>query len=141
MALEKLFLLPLFLHVLLIACVGLLSLRSRISSVVKGETKITAIALGSDNWPENVRKFGNNFDNQFEVPTLWYAVCALLMITGKVDLIQVGLCWGFLIARLLHSYIHTGSNNVPLRMRMFLASFALVFLMWVWFAIRLFIVG
>ena len=141
MSLEKLLLLPLFLHVLLILSVGSSSLRSRIASVTGGKTKLSAIAVNSSNWPEDVRKWGNNFDNQFQVPNLWYAVCALLLVTSKTDWIVVALSWLFLLARVAHSYIHTGSNNVPLRMRAFLASFVFVFLMWAWFALRLYVIG
>ena len=141
MSLEKLLLLPLFLHVLLILSIGSSSLRSRIASVTGGKTKLSTIAVNSSNWPEDVRKWGNNFDNQFQVPNLWYAVCALLLVTNKTDWIVVALSWLFLLARVAHSYIHTGSNNVPLRMRAFLASFVFVFLMWAWFALRLYVIG
>jgi hypothetical protein len=129
------------LHVALIVWVGVRTIRARVASVLGGETKLKAIALSNAAWPDNVRKLGNNFDNQFDVPMLWYAVCALLLVTGKADWIGVGLSWAFLIARLLHSLVHTGSNNVPLRMRAFLASVATVVAMWVWFGIRLFVIG
>ena len=141
MSVEKWLLLPLFLHVVLILIVGLRTVTARYKSVVSGKTSLKSIAYNSSGWPDDVRKLGNNFDSQFEVPTIWYAVCALLLITGKADWIQVGLSWGFLIARLLHSAIHTGSNNVPLRMRAFLASVACVMVMWAWFAIRLYGIG
>jgi hypothetical protein len=141
MTVEKWLLLPLFLHVALIALVGVRSVRARIASVMKGDTKLASIALTSGAWPDHVRKLGNNFDSQFEVPTLWYAVCGLLIVTAKADWIAVGLSWGFLVARIWHSAVHTGANYVPLRMRVFLASFACVFLMWVWFALRLYVIG
>ena len=141
MTLEQALLLPLFLHVALILWVGIRTIRARIGSVMGGETKLKTIALNSEAWPDAVRKLGNNFNNQFELPTLWYAVCGLLLITGKADWIGVGLSWTFLVARVLHSIVHMGSNNVPLRMRAFLASFAAVLAMWVWFAIRLYVIG
>ncbi len=138
---EKLLLLPLFIHVLLILYVGSRSLKSRFSAVISGKTKLSAIANNSSNWPDDVRKWGNNFDNQFQVPNLWYAVCALILVMGKADWAFVVLSWLVLLARILHSAVHTGSNDVPLRMRMFLASFAFVLLMWAWFALRLYVIG
>ncbi len=141
MTLEKWLLLPLFLHVLLILVVGGISLRARIKTVVSRQIKLKAIALNSDAWPDEVRKLGNNFDNQFQMPMLWYAVCGLIIVTVKPDWICIGLSWGFLVARVLHSMVHTGSNNVPLRSRMFLVSVACVMSMWAWFAIRLFVIG
>ena len=141
MSIEKWLLLPLFLHVALIVWVGARTFRARIASVMGGETKLKAIALNTEAWPDAVRKLGNNFNSQFELPTIWYAVCGLLLITGKADWIGVGLSWVFLVARVLHSIVHTGSNTVPLRMRAFLASVAAVVAMWVWFAIRLYMIG
>jgi hypothetical protein len=141
MTIEKWLLLPLFLHVALILWVGVRSVRARIASVVGGETKLKSIALNSSAWPDNVLKFGNNFNNQFELPTIWYAVCGLLLLTGKADWICVGLSWAFLVARVFHTLVHTGSNNVPLRMRVFLGSVVAVTAMWAWFALRLYVIG
>jgi hypothetical protein len=135
------FLLPLFLHVALIVWVGTRSVRARIASVRGGKTKIGDIALNSSAWPDEVLKFGNNFNNQFELPTIWYAVSAFILITAKLDWICIGLSWAFLVARIAHSAVHTGSNNVPVRMRVFLASVFAVVAIWVWLAIRTFVIG
>lgn len=141
MSLEKWLLLPLFLHIALINYVGLRTVVARTRSVVSGTTKLKDIALNSAAWPDPVRKLGNNFANQFELPTIWYAVCALVVVTAKVDWIFIGLSWAFLVARVLHSIVHTGSNVVPLRMRMFLSSVVAVMAMWAWLAIRLYVTG
>jgi hypothetical protein len=137
----KALLLPLFLHVALIAWVGSRSLRARIAAVRGGETRLKDIAVDTKAWPDRVRQLGNNFDNQFDVPMLWYACCALLVATGLVDWVAVILSWLFLAARLGHAFIHTGANHVPARMRVFVAGFAVVCLMWAWFGLRLFVTG
>ena len=141
MTLTQFLLLPLFLHVLLITAVGFVSVRARIRSVRGGKTRLKDIALGTAAWPDKVRQLGNNFDNQFDVPMLWYACCALLLSTGLTDWVAVILSWLFLVARVAHTLIHTGSNYVPTRMRIFLAGFAVVFAMWAWFGLRLFVIG
>jgi hypothetical protein len=141
MTIEKWLLLPLFLHIALISFVGVRSVRARIASVRGGTTQLASISVSSGAWPDEVRKLGNNFDNQFQVPMLWYGVCALLLVTQKADWIGVVLSWIFLIARVWHSAIHIGTNYVPLRMRVFLGSFVAVFLMWAWFALRLYVIG
>ena len=141
MTTEQLLLLPLFLHVVLITWVGVRSIRARVVSVMAGETKLKNIALNSGAWPDKVRKLGNNFDNQFDVPWLWYAVCAFLLITSKADFVSVVLSWGFFVSRVVHTYVHTGSNTVLHRMYAFLVGFALVFVMWAWFGIRFYVIG
>jgi hypothetical protein len=120
--------------------VGIRSIKSRIASARGGETKVAAIALSADAWPTKVRQLGNNFDNQFDLPTTWYALCGLLIATGKVDLAFVVLSWVFVATRIAHSIIHIGNNYVPYRMYAFLSGFAILLSMWVWFAVKLFVV-
>jgi hypothetical protein len=136
--LTKWFLLPLFLHVLLTLVVGARSLRARIDAVRKGRVKLAEIANNNSAWPDDARKLGNNFNNQFESPTLWYAVCALVVALRMEDLFLVVMSWLFLGARLGHSFIHTGSNNVRMRLSLFLCGFTVIVVMWAWFMFKLF---
>jgi len=132
---------PIFLHLILVLYVGVSNIRGRIASVMGRETKLSEIALDASKWPPHLRKLGNNFDNQFDVPTTWYALCGLIVATGKPDLLLAGLSWVFVITRFIHSYIHTGSNNVRYRMYAFLSGFGTLAVMWAWFALRLFVLG
>jgi hypothetical protein len=134
-------LLPLFIHLALLHFVGIKSLVGRINAVRSGKTRLKDIALNAAAWPDDVRKFGNNFANQFELPTFWYALCALLVATNKIDSVEILLGWAFVAARLVHTSIHVTSNFVPRRMYAFLASFAILTTMWVWFALRLYFIG
>ena len=59
----------------------------------------------------------------------------------KTDWIEVTLAWVFVAGRILHSIVHTGSNDIPRRGAAFLISFAAVALMWLWFALRLYVIG
>ena len=140
-ATTQIFLAPIFVHFALTSFVGVRTILARKQSVISGKTKLADIALNSANWPADVKKLGNNFDNQFDVPIMWYALCALILITAELDMAFVFLSWIFLISRLAHSWIHTGSNYVRYRMYAFLAGFAALAVMWVWFAIRLYFVG
>jgi hypothetical protein len=133
--------LPLLLHLLLTFAVGLLSLRRRIAAVRTGKARLQDIAADSAAWPESTRKFGNNFDNQFQVPMLAYAGVATLLAIGLADWASVVLMWTFIAARLLHTVEHTGRNNVPRRLAFFLVSFASVAALWLWLGLRLFVIG
>jgi hypothetical protein len=133
--------LPLILHVLLTFAVGALSLRSRIAAVRRGRAKIPDIILDSSKWPKATLKLGNNYDNQFQVPLLAYGVVALIIALGLVDWIGVALMWLFIAARILHTLEHTGSNRIVRRMIFFVASFAFVVALWLWFALRFFVTG
>jgi hypothetical protein len=135
----KLFLLPLFLHVVLILWVGSLSLSARIKAVRNGSAKLHDIAADSGAWPRKVRLLGNNFDNQFQSPMLWYSASAMVVALQVLDIAFVALSWMFLLTRFAHSYVHTGSNYIPSRMRIFLMGLATLVLMWAWLAFQVFL--
>ena len=141
MSATQLLLLPVFIHVALTAWVGGRAARARIGAVRSGETRIKDIALNSGGWPARARQLGNNFDSQFDVPLMWYGCCALLVATGLADAAAVALSWTFVATRIAHTFIHTGANNVPRRLRAFLAGFACMVAMWMWFALRLYVIG
>jgi hypothetical protein len=133
--------LPLLLHLLLTTVVGLTSLSRRFAAARSGKTKLADIALNNAAWPDDARRFGNNFDNQFQAPMLAYVGVAMLLATGLADGVSTALMWVFIGLRLLHSYEHTTRNFVPTRMKYFLASYFTILLLWLWFALRFFVTG
>ena len=131
-------LLPLFLHVALIIILAGTMGRGRNAAVRAKEVRMGDIALDSRAWPERLRKFSNNYDNQFQQPMLWYAATALQIATGLTDGVAVALSWLYFLTRLAHSFIHTGSNYVPHRFHAFLASVIALVALWLWFALRVY---
>ncbi len=141
MSIEQALLAPVFLHVLLTFVVGAFTLQARIEAVRKGKARLKEIALNTNAWPEKSLKLGNNLNNQFQVPVIWYACCALLLVTGKADWVAVALSWAFIVTRILHSLEHSGRNVIMRRMPLFLAGYACVIAMWAWLAFRLYVAG
>lgn len=137
----KLLVLPLLLHVLLTLLVGMQTLRLRIATARKGEVDLKRMAVDVGAWPAHVRQWSNNFDNQFQVPMLWYAATAVVLGLHVQDMVFVALSWIFLAARLAHTVIHTGSNMVLRRLAAFLVSFAAVVLMWAWVGLRVLVLA
>ena len=76
-------------------------------------------ALDNDAWPDEVRKVANNIRNQFQVPVLFFVLTLALFAHGSVDVFALVVAWTFVASRLVHSYIHIGSNYVPNRTRAF----------------------
>jgi len=83
-------------------------------------------ALHDDAWPENVLKINNNIRNQFELPILFYVLTILLWQLRETGVVAQSLAWLFVASRVVHAYIHTGSNYVPARRRVFMFSCAVV---------------
>lgn len=134
-------LLPAFLHFAWVMALGFRMGRARTAAIRDGRARIPEIALDNTRWPDDVRKLANNYDNQFQVPMLFYAVLPLLIVTALADAVSVVLAWAFLAGRIAHSLVHTGSNNVMRRFYGFVLSFLAVAAMWAWFALRLYVTG
>jgi hypothetical protein len=129
-------LLPLFVQVgltfLLLFWMG--TVRTR--AIRKREVKMRDIALGQPAWPEQTTKVGNSFRSQFEVPMLFYVLVVLAITARKADLLFVVMSWIFVLTRIVHAAIHTGSNYVPNRFYAYLAGVIVLLAMWIIFAVR-----
>jgi hypothetical protein len=135
----KLFVLPLFLHVLMTVWIGLRSFRARSKAVRYGQAKLDLVEADASAWPRRVRLIGNNFDSQFDAPMLWYGASAIVLALSLVDWAFVALSFLFLLARLGHSFIHIGGGNVPERARVFILGFFVIVAIWVWLAVKVFV--
>jgi len=127
-------LLPVFVQVgltfFLLFWMGAVRLRA-----LKGrEVRLGDIALRQPAWPERPTQISNAYDNQFQLPVLFYSLVPLALITRKADLLFVVLSWIFVATRLAHAAIHTTSNNVQQRFMAFLAGAVVLLIMWIVFA-------
>ena len=89
-------------------------------AVKAGEVNRKQAALNNQVWPEYVIKISNNIANQFETPVLFYVLCLILYSIKTVDMVAIVLAWMFVLSRCVHAYVHSFSNYVPMRRRMFL---------------------
>lgn len=74
--------------------------------------------------PEEITYASDNLKNLFELPVIFYAVCIYLYATGSVDTLYLVAAWWFFVFRIVHSYIHCTSNNVPQRFGAYIISAA-----------------
>ncbi len=139
--LVKWLLLPAFVHVAMVFFIGGRMGRARFRAARAGAVKVRDIAADNTRWPDDVRKIGNAYQNQFELPVLFYAVLPLLIVTALVDWVSVGLAWLFMASRIVHAAIHIGPNIVLYRFRAFLFGFVTVVVLWTWFGLRLYLIG
>lgn len=95
------------------------------------------IALRQTPWPGRAQQIAHCFENQFEVPILFYVLVVLVILTKKADLVFVGMEWLFVATRIAHAYVFTTSNYVPLRGQFFIAGTLILALMWALFAFRI----
>ncbi|MCP4934724.1 MAG: MAPEG family protein [bacterium] len=104
---------------------------SRVKAAQARRYKLRDIAVNSANYPDDVRKSGNSYVNQFELPVLFYLVCVLLMIAGPGNnKLYLMMAWAFVGTRIVHAFIHVTLNNVIRRFYAFLAGAIILIAMW-----------
>ncbi|MDQ3039450.1 MAG: MAPEG family protein [Pseudomonadota bacterium] len=72
----------------------------------------------------------DNYRNLFEMPVLFYVALVVAFVTSQVTPLVLGLAWGYVAFRVLHSFIHCTYNRVMHRFYAFLASNVLLWTMW-----------
>jgi hypothetical protein len=79
----------------------------------------------------------DNFRNLFEMPVLFYALCALtLALRVESPWLAAG-AWVYVLLRALHSAIHCTSNRVVYRFTTFAASAAVLLSLWLGLVVEL----
>ncbi|MGI9293499.1 MAG: MAPEG family protein [Pseudomonadales bacterium] len=79
--------------------------------------------------PDFAKYPSDNFKNLFEVPVLFYVICAYLFMTQTVDATHITCAWVFCIGRYAHSLVQCTFNNVTVRFLVYLVSTGAVFTM------------
>lgn len=130
-------LLPLFVEVILTFALGFWLAGLRVSTIQRGEVKPRDIALREPNWPKHVLQIANSYQNQFELPVLFYLLTILAIVTEQADLLFVVLSWGFVLSRLAHAYIHATTNHLRHRGAFFGVGVMVLAIMWLIFIIRI----
>lgn len=115
--------------------------RVRLAAVRGGEVAVRDVALGQRAWPDRATQAANTFQNQFELPVLFYALVALAWMTRKADLLFVVLSWVYVLTRLVHAAVYTTTNDIRLRFTAFLVGSVILMIMWALFGLRILLAG
>lgn len=80
---------------------------------------------------EASRVASRHFINLFEAPVLFYVVCLAALATQNASTLFQGIAWLYVLMRVIHSFIHLGSNNVMHRVRAYAASWLVLLGLWI----------
>ncbi len=106
--------------------------RQRAAAVNAGRVKLGFYKLYRDgSEPEDVAVTSRHFVNLFEAPLLFYVAVVIAYVTGQTGLAPVALAWAYVAARVVHSLIHLGSNDVLWRFRVYGVSWMVLAALWV----------
>jgi hypothetical protein len=129
---------PVFALVALLFFLTVRMAMTRVGSITAGQVRMKDIALGQDAWPAPIQQSSNAYANNMQLPVLFYLLVGFAMLTKKADMLFVVMSWLFVVSRYAHAYIHLTSNSVPRRFQAFVAGVALLVLMWIIFAVRIY---
>jgi hypothetical protein len=126
---DRLIFVPVLVQVLLTLFVYVALNVAKSRAARDGQVDEARRALHEDAWPDHVRQINNNIRNQFEVPVLFYVLAFMLWALQAAGPAAQVAAWGFVLSRMWHALVHTGSNRVPLRRRIFMFGCAMVFVL------------
>ena len=101
----------------------------RTASIKSGETRARDIVLGQDNWPPRVLQIGNAYNNQFQLPVLFYVASLVALWLGPT-LLELVLAYAFVATRYVHAAIHITTNNVVRRFAAYTAGLVVLCVFW-----------
>jgi hypothetical protein len=119
--------------VLLTAIVLVRMVLLRIAAVKRGEidARFYKTYQGDTGETRKVAQHNRHFVNLFENPVLFYAACIVAMVTGQGTQGMVWLAWTYVATRIVHTFIHLGSNKIYPRMAIYGISWVVLLAMWV----------
>ena len=128
---------PLFVLVLMTLVLGFWVPMVSVPMLRRGEVRPQDVDLRQLNWPRPIQQINNSYTNQLELPVLFYVLTILAIITKHADLLFVVMAWLFVLARLVHAYVHVTSNNVNVRGPVFGIGTLVLAIMWLIFIVRI----
>ncbi len=76
-------------------------------------------ARALDSLPTNARVVADNYNHLHEQPTIFYALAIYSHLVGVGDPLNIWLAWGYVAARVAHSFAQIVAKNVTLRFSIF----------------------
>ena len=134
---EKLLILIVAAQVLLTMAILVWMGMERVPRVARGEIAMADIAVDRDAYPLKARLLSNNFDNQFQLPVLFYVAALLSLLMGGTGWVEVILAGLFVALRYGHAWVHVTTNRVFRRFSVYFAGLVVLGLLWVWLVLRI----
>ncbi len=69
--------------------------------------------------PPEVARVADNYNHLHEQPTIFYALALAAQAAGAADATSIGLAWGYVFLRIVHSLVQATVNVIPLRFAVF----------------------
>jgi hypothetical protein len=128
---------PVIAMVIVVALVWLLMVVQRNLATLRGQAPASYYLTYSGQAPADwIERPARTFNNLMQLPTLFYVVCILMLVTQHVDRAQLAYAWLFVALRALHSVVYILWNPLPYRFVTWLMGAATLFVIWTRFALQ-----
>jgi len=123
---------PLLVMVALTFAVSIVMYRRRIAEIRAKEIRLQSVAsaMGMATQLEDARA-SDNYRNLYEGPVLFYVAALAAFALKVVTPLLLALAWIYVACRVAHSLIHCTTNRVRHRFYAFVASHAVLLVLWV----------
>jgi hypothetical protein len=95
-------------------------------------------AMDNEAWSKPVILTSKNLANQFQFPVVFYVLCLMLSSLDAVTAFGMFLAWAFVATRAAHTLVHINSNNVKIRMPVFVLGVVILIVLFVHTGLALF---
>ena len=134
---EKLLMLAMAAEVLLIFGLLFWLGRERVPRVMSGEIAMADIAVERTAYPLQAKLLANSFDNQFQLPVVFFVGALLVLHLGNVSWVEAALGLVFVALRYTHAAIHVTTNNVGQRFVAYTLGLAVLVVFWLWLVFKI----
>ncbi|MBN9441902.1 MAG: MAPEG family protein [Bosea sp.] len=122
---------PALAMILWIFVVGVVLAVRRKAAFATGAVRPEEVAVSTERYPLPARLVSANFSNQFELPVVFFALIMLAMEVAATGYVMATLAWIFVASRVVHTLVHIGSNQLPLRGAVYGIGAIVLMAMWV----------
>jgi hypothetical protein len=127
---------PVFVMVLVVALVALLMVSTRNLATLRGQVAARYYLAYSGPQPADwIERPARVFNNLMQLPTLFYVVCTLMLVTGQLDRAQLAYAWLFVALRTLHAVLYLVWNPLAYRFGTWLMGLITLLVLWTRFAL------
>jgi hypothetical protein len=72
--------------------------------------------------PPEAQWKAHNYNHLHEQPTLFYAICTVIALSGTGNCVNASIAWAYVGLRVIHSLVQATTNKVGPRFMLFIAS-------------------
>lgn len=128
---KNLLIFPMAFYVFHMFGVALYLFHTRVTALKNKEVSMKYFKAYNEGLPPDYSRVAErHYENQFEVPTLFFSTGIMHFSLGMANSLTLGLLWLFVVSRVFHTFIHLGSNNIRFRMLFFTSGWFALLALW-----------